>query len=176
MKTTPLVIFLGLVLLPLKAADPVTKPALGPKPPATAWLAGSDEERFDRVARQLRGFDMAMMEVGYRYTELCWAGQDKNWDYAKYQCEKIQHVIELAMQRRTNRAPSAQWFLTNGIPPMMAAIEAKDGGRFEKQMSLFTASCNTCHAMEKMPFVTVQMPERRLSPVRFNGAAQGPKP
>jgi hypothetical protein len=73
----------------------------------------------------MRGFDLAMMEVGYRYTELHWAGQDKNWDYAKYQCEKIQHVIELAMERRTNRAPSAQWFLTNAIPPMKAAIEAR---------------------------------------------------
>jgi hypothetical protein len=45
-------------------------------------LTGSDEDKFDHVARQLRGFDMAMMEVGYRYTELFWAGQDKNWDYA----------------------------------------------------------------------------------------------
>jgi hypothetical protein len=80
------------------------------------------------------------------------------------------------MDRRTNRAPSAQWFLTNAVPPMKAAIEAKDAAGFQKQVSLFTAACNTCHGMEKMPFVSVQRPERRLSPVRFQGAAQSPKP
>jgi hypothetical protein len=175
MRITALFICLSLSRLTLTAADDAaTKPALAPKPPATAWLAGSDEEKFDRAARQLRGFDIAKMEVGYRYTEHYWAGQDKNWDYAKYQCEKIQHVIELAMERRTNRAPSAQWYLTNAIPSMKAAIEAKDAARFEKQFPLFTAACNTCHAMEKMPFVTVQVPEHRLSPVRFNGGARSP--
>lgn len=161
---------LTLGLLTTVAADsPALTNGASPKPPATAWLSGSAEERFDRVARQMRGFDMAMMEVGYRYTELHWAGQDRNWDYAKYQCEKIQHVIELAMERRTNRALSAQWFLTNAIPPMKAAIEAKNAAKFESQWPLFTAACNTCHAMEKMPFITVQTPERRLSPIKFHG-------
>ena len=166
---------LALGLLPGVAAE-TAAPANGApaKPPATAWLSGSDEERFDRVARQLRGFDLAMMEVGYRYTELHWAGQDRNWDYAKYQCEKIQHIIELAMERRTNRAPSALWFLTNAIPPMKAAIEAKDSALFDKQLSVFTAACNTCHAMEKMPFITVRAPERRLSPVMFHNNQPAP--
>ncbi len=169
MKISLVPVCLGLGLLTSVAAETAV-PAKGAsaKPPATAWLFGSDEERFDRVARQMRGFDMAMMEVGYRYTELHWAGQDHNWDYAKYQCEKIQHVIELAMERRTNRAPSAQWFLTNAIPPMKAAIEAKDSARFDKQLPVFTAACNTCHAMEKMPFITVRAPEGRLSPVMFH--------
>jgi hypothetical protein len=157
----------------LIAADsPKPGNAVPLKPPATAWLSGGDDEKFDRVGRQMRGFDLAMMEVGYRYTELHWAGQDKNWDYAKYQCEKIQHVIELAMERRTNRAPSAQWFLTNAIPPMKAAIEAKDATTFARQLPLFTAACDTCHAMEKMPFITVQPPERRLSPVKFHNISQ----
>ena len=169
MKTTTVLACLAVGLFALVAAEsPPPRNAVPSKPAATAWLSGSDDERFDRVARQMRGFDLAMMEVGYRYTELHWAGQDKNWDYAKYQCEKIQHVIELAMERRTNRAPSAQWFLTNAIPPMKAAIEAKDPARFDRQMPLFTAACNTCHTMERMSFITVQTPERRLSPVKFH--------
>lgn len=169
MRITHLLACLSLGLLATFAADsPAPQTGASAKPAATAWLSGSDEERFDRLARQMRGFDLAMMEVGYRYTELHWAGQDRNWDYAKYQCEKIQHIIELAMERRTNRAPSALWFLTNAIPPMKAAIEAKDSARFDKQLPVFTAACNTCHAMEKMPFITVQTPERRLSPVMFH--------
>ena len=170
MKISLAPVCLAFSLLTTVAADsPAPTSGASPKPQATAWLSGSDEERFDRVARQMRGFDLAMMEVGYRYTELHWAGQDRNWDYAKYQCEKIQHVIELAMERRTNRAPSAQWFLTNAIPPMKAAIESRDAAKVDSQWKIFTAACNTCHAMEKMPFITVQTPERRLSPVKFHG-------
>lgn len=168
MKALFALVCFGSILLALSAAD-APAPSAPAKPPATAWLAGTDDEKFDRVARQLRGFDLAMVEVGYRYTEFYWAGQDANWDYAKYQFEKIQHVIELAMERRTNRAPSARWFLTNAVPAMKAAVEAKDGVKFRQQFPLFTAACNTCHAMEKMPFITVQTPEHRLSPVRFPG-------
>ena len=175
MRTISVIVCLAFTLdVAVAAETPAPTNGIPPKPPATTWLSGSDEQRFDRVARQMRGFDMAMMEVGYRYTELHWAGQDRNWDYAKYQCEKIQHVIELAMERRTNRAPSAQWFLTNAIPPMKAAIEAKDSARFEKQLPFFTAACNTCHAMEKMPFITVRAPERRLSPVMFHNNQPAP--
>ena len=58
------------------------------------WLLeGTNDERFIRVAQHLRGFDVAMAETGYRYTELHWAGQDRNWDYAKYQVEKIPTAI-----------------------------------------------------------------------------------
>ena len=35
-----------------------------------------------------------MVETGYRYQELYWAGQDENWEYADYQLEKIKIAIE----------------------------------------------------------------------------------
>ena len=34
---------------------------------ADGWLKGDESEKFETVARQLRGFDMAMVETGYRY-------------------------------------------------------------------------------------------------------------
>ena len=41
-----------------------------------AWLAeGSTEQRFLKVARHFRGLDQAMIEIGYRYEELYWAGR-----------------------------------------------------------------------------------------------------
>jgi hypothetical protein len=33
-----------------------------------------------------------MAEIGYRYTELFFAVQDRNWDYADYQLGKIEAV------------------------------------------------------------------------------------
>ena len=43
------------------------------------WLKGDNDRKFETISKHFRGFDMAMMEVGYRYTELYWAGQDQNW-------------------------------------------------------------------------------------------------
>jgi cytochrome c1 len=133
----------------------------------SSWLRGTPEEKLGVVAAQLRGFDHAMFEVGYRYSELHWAGRDRNWDYAAYQVDKIKHVIELAMERREKRAASAKVFLANAWPGIKAAVAAKDPAQFQQQFALFTAACNACHAMEKMPFIVVRPPEQRLSPVHF---------
>ncbi|MFN6943584.1 MAG: hypothetical protein ACK4ND_01450 [Cytophagaceae bacterium] len=95
-----------------------------------SWLRGSTEEKFKKVENHLRGFDIAMAEVGYRYTELYWAGCDSNWDYAEYQAVKIRRVIELAKERRPNRANSAIGFLDVGLKEMDNVIKNKDTVNF----------------------------------------------
>lgn len=85
-----------------------------------AWLSGTVNERFDAVARHLRGFDMAMVEVGYRYTELYWAGQDGNWPYATYQLDKIETAMANGLERRPKRAASAK-MLAAGTGEVRAA-------------------------------------------------------
>jgi hypothetical protein len=131
------------------------------------WVRGTRDEKFQLVSKHLRGLDMAMVETGHRYGELYWAGQDRNWDYAAYQLDKIRLTIELGIERRPKRAASAWPFLTNAIPPLKQVIEKKDADAFAAQFKMLTVSCNVCHAMEKMAFVQVQPPEHRTSPVRF---------
>ena len=63
------------------------------KLPDGEWVSGSDSEKIKAVERQFRGFDMAMVETGYRFQELYWAGSDENWDYADYQVEKLRKAI-----------------------------------------------------------------------------------
>lgn len=130
------------------------------------WLKGTDSEKFDVVANQLRGFDMAMVETSYRYQELYWAGQDENWEYALYQLEKNRKTIENGLERRPKRAESAQRFLDVSIPEMEIAINAKDTTFFYESFDLFTNACNNCHAQEQVPFFTIKPPLSRLSPVR----------
>lgn len=146
---------------------PVPTPAPVAVPPADDWVRGPQAEKFQLVSKHLRGFDMAMVETGHRYSELYWAGQDRNWDYAAYQLDKIRLTIELGIERRPKRAASAQQFLTNAIPPMKQAIEKKNADAFDAQFKMLTLSCNICHAMEQMSFVQIRPPEHRASPVRF---------
>lgn len=129
-----------------------------------SWLAGTVDERFATVARQLRGFDVAMVEVGYRYGELCWAGRDGNWDFAAYQIEKIRATVRNAIQRRPARGKSAE-VLEGALPAVEEAIRARDPVRFTSAFDLLTQSCNACHKAELVPFVHVAPPSIRHSVV-----------
>ncbi len=131
------------------------------------WLTGDSQQKFDTLARQLGGFSTAMQDVGYRYIELYWAGQDGNWDYASYQAAKIGSAIEDGIERRPGRADSAARFLNNSLPGMQDAIGTRNRDTFMQEFNSFTQSCNTCHTAEDVPFVTIERPEERISPVRW---------
>lgn len=130
------------------------------------WLSGDENQKFETVAKQLRGFDMAMVETSYRYQELYWAGKDENWEYATYQTGKIRTAIENGLERRPKRAESAQNFLNVALPQMDSAIARKDTLHFRQAFEALTANCIACHALEKVSFVTVKTPINRQSPVR----------
>ncbi|HAM97721.1 MAG TPA: hypothetical protein DCQ26_03850 [Marinilabiliales bacterium] len=133
---------------------------------AEGWLKGDENQKFETIAKQLRGFDMAMVETGYRYQELYWAGKDENWEYAAYQAEKIKVAIENGLERRPKRAASAQNFLNIALPEMGKAIASRDTIQFKQAFTTLTANCIACHVLEKVSFVTVKTPVERQSPVR----------
>lgn len=118
------------------------------------------------MENQFRGFDMAMVETGYRYQELYRAGQDENWEYAVYQLEKFQKTIENGLQRRLKRAASTEDFLQLALPEMKKAVESGDTLAFTKGFRMFTANCIACHAKEKVPYFTVREPVSGQSPIR----------
>ena len=137
-----------------------------PPPAATAvgeggWLTGTVDEKFEMVATQLRGFDMAMVETGYRYNELYWAAQDSNWGYAEYQAGKIRTAIENGLKRRPLRAKSAETFLTIVLPAVQEAIKERDATRLREGLGTLRATCNTCHEAEKVEFIHVEEPRTR---------------
>lgn len=134
--------------------------------PQGKWIVGTPQKQIDAIEKQFRGFDMVMVETGYRYQELYWAGQDQNWEYAEYQLEKLKKAIKNGLQRRPKRAQSAQHFITKVLPQMKEAVSRKDTLIFNNEFQLLTTNCNVCHAMEKVPFFTVKTPLKRQSPIR----------
>jgi hypothetical protein len=144
------------------------------RPGGQGWLQGSVDERFALVARHLRGFDMAMVEVGYRHVELYWAGQDRNWGYAAYQLGKIETAVANGVQRRPKRAASAR-MLDGVVASVREAIDAGDAEAFERAFSALTATCNACHQAEDVAFMTVETPTQRLSPIRGRASDRRPE-
>lgn len=130
------------------------------------WIKGNELEKLKTIEKQFRGFDNAMIETGYRYQELYWAGQEQNWEYANYQLEKIKLTIENGLVRRPKRAKSTEHFLTYVLPEMQKSVNSKDTTRFNEDFQIMTTNCNICHAMEKVPFFTVKKPLFKQSPIR----------
>ena len=134
--------------------------------PQGNWITGSGQNQIETIEKQFRGFDMAMVETGYRYVELYWAGKDQNWEYATYQLQKIRKTINNGLERRPKRAKSATNFLNTTLPEMEKAIQYQDSVAFAKNFHKLTISCNTCHELEKLAFFNVKEPLYRVSAIR----------
>ena len=143
-----------------------------PSTPGPTWLSRDDDEQVLQLERHLRGFDVAMMEVGHRYIELYWAGEDANWEAAAYELQKIRLAIENGLDRRPKRATSAQPFLAGPLAAMDEAVAAQDPTLFATRFEDLTAGCNACHASEEMGFLDVRPPTARTSPIQLDGSAE----
>jgi hypothetical protein len=137
-----------------------------------AWLSRGRHEQQLQLERQLRGLDVAMLEVGHRYAELYWASGDANWEAAAYQLQKIRLAIELGLERRPQRAPSARAFLAGPLASLDATVAARDAASFAERFRELTAGCNSCHATERVAFFEVHPPALRTSPVQHVGAGR----
>jgi hypothetical protein len=115
-----------------------------------SWLKGSPDEKLAQIEKHLRGLDVAMAEIGYRYGELHHAAKGRNWDYAKYQTEKIDLALRLAIERRPKRAASSQKFLNEDIPLVLKAIESRDEAQMNRALDRFHNSCIECHRSENV--------------------------
>jgi hypothetical protein len=138
--------------------------------PGPAWLARDPAAQRLQLERHLRGFDVAMLEVGHRHIDLYWAGQDANWEAADYELQKLRLAIENGLERRPKRAASAQPFLTGPLMALDAAVAARDPDLFATRFQDLTDGCNACHAREQVAFFEIHPPESRVSPIRHEGA------
>ncbi|HMO12706.1 MAG TPA: c-type cytochrome [Pirellulaceae bacterium] len=147
---------LGVVLSPWNAqqsSSASAQPATPAEAPAATWLKGTPDDKLVQVERQLRGFDVTMVEVGYRYDELVDAAKSRNWEYAQYQTEKIEHTIRLGLERRPKRANSAQPFLNDSIPPVIEAIRSRNAEQLDSAVQNLHTGCIQCHRAENVLYM-----------------------
>ena len=129
-------------------------------------IRGNSDARWTAVARHLRGLDVAMVEIGYRYQELYWSGVDSNWEYAEYQLKKIDLALENALERRPKRRASAQAIFVPSLGELRQAIALRQRSRFEGSFSAMTAACNSCHVAEGVASFHVRLPTDRQASIR----------
>jgi hypothetical protein len=71
-----------------------------------------------------------MVEIGYRYQELYWAGVDSNWEYADYQVKRIDLALENALERRPKRRASADTLFVTTLNEVKQAIASRERAAF----------------------------------------------
>ena len=107
-----------------------------------------------------------MVEIGYRYQELYWAGVDSNWEYASYQAKKIDLALENALERRPKRRASAGALFEPSLKEVGQAIASREPAAFSAAFERMSAACNSCHAAEGVASFHVEAPTDRASPIR----------
>jgi len=107
-----------------------------------------------------------MVEIGYRYQELYWAGVDSNWEYAGYQVKKIDLALENALERRPKRRASAGTLFVPALEQVEQAIALRKRTAFSEAFEKMSAACNSCHAAEGVASFYVEAPTDRTSSIR----------
>jgi hypothetical protein len=134
---------------------------------AEPWLADDFKSARPQLESHLRGLDVAMIEIGYRFSEMHFGGRDRNWPYVTYQLDKIELAMHQALERRPQRAESAGPFLDEVLPAVRegihAAIESRDQKPFQDAMERLRTGCTQCHVREDVPHFTVTFPTQRVS-------------
>ena len=133
------------------------------------WLVetNSTQEKFEKIQRQFRGFDLAMVEVGYRFNSLYFALKEQNYPLANYQLDKIKKAITNGIERRPKREQNSKvMFLETQYKQMKEALAKKEPNQIWKEYNQTKVSCNACHVAENVPFIEVIDPEFRWQPIK----------
>jgi hypothetical protein len=136
---------------------------------SSEWLieTNSTTDKFKKIQKQFRGFDLAMVEVGYRFNSFYFAIKDANYPLANYQWDKIKKAIENGMMRRPKRKHNSKiLFLDTQFKSMKEALAKKEQKLIWQEYNSTKVSCNACHVAENVPFIEVIDPKTRWQPIK----------
>jgi hypothetical protein len=129
----------------------------------------SPDARAAAIERQFGGFETAMAEVSYRYTEMYFGALDGNWEYAGHMGATMATALANGLERRPAFRKNADaLFLKGPYPLVMDAIKAKDLALFKQRIEAMRAACTACHAAEQHAFIKIGVPTVRRNPVVSN--------
>lgn len=134
---------------------------------ADDWRKSADQEtKVKNLVKVMPGASDIMLQMGERYKNLYWAGEQKKWKFAEYQVEEMEALINTLIITRPKRAKTAKEFLATGFSQFHEAIEHQDWARFEKAFQHMRTECMTCHAKNDHSFIVLpKKPPMGSSPV-----------
>ena len=123
-------------------------------------------KKVDNLIKVMPGASNLMLQMGERYRNLYWAGKQAKWDFAAYQVEEMQDLIETLIITRPKRSGSAKEFLQKGFTKFPKAIESKDWQQFTVAYDYMREQCMDCHVKNDHAFILLPgQPQKGNSPV-----------
>ena len=125
------------------------------KPPSNNWLrdADTDTERFRRLEILLAGTEMAMWEIGMRYEQMYDAIKVDNYDYARFNWEKIKGRSNSALMKRPGRTVNMEGMLLDSTwQTVDDGLKTKDPIKAREAFATARQICMGCHIAEQMSF------------------------
>jgi len=134
---------------------------------AADWRkTGSDAEKLKNLVAAVPGTSHWMFEMGERYKNLYWAARQGKWEFANYQLEEIEKLVQMVQLARPKRAETAQQFLDSGIPQMHKGVQAQEWQAFKASFTKLSEACMRCHAQNDHAFIVLPTdPKGASSPV-----------
>ena len=118
-----------------------------------------------------------MLELQIRHARLWPAGQARNWVLTQFQLAELRESFAGIVETNGEHAALQPQKLSEVLPAMVdpaleqmqAAVDARDGAKFDAAYDALSASCNACHAAAGHGFLVIQRP---LTPMLDNLKAE----
>jgi hypothetical protein len=103
-----------------------------------------------------------------RHAKLGLGGQVRNWDYLSYEQHELEETLE-KVEKAVPRYRGANMadllgMLKQPMADLQAAIQARDGAKFDAAYAALTDSCNACHRTTEHAMVVIQVPKAAMFP------------
>lgn len=126
---------------------------------------GAEAQKLRQLIAVMPGTGEIMWQLGERYRNLYWAAKQGRWEFAAYQAEEMEELLEKLQIAQPKREKDTQAFLTAVYPSLSAAIETRDWKRFEPAFERLRGECMACHVRSEHAFITLTTPKSAASPV-----------
>ncbi len=112
----------------------------------------------------------AMVDVGFHYTNLWFAGQSENWPLATFCSDEVRSHLRWAVRiipkrkdaegREIDLGGILGGLETSTLKDLAQAIKEKDKAKFEAAYKLQLEGCMACHRASNKPYIRLHIPER----------------
>jgi hypothetical protein len=136
--------------------------------PAAAQTTGPASADVERLKTFVPSQSHAMADVGYHWTNLWFAAEQKNWPLAEFYFNEARSHIQWTIRIRPirkdaeNRDVDLQAIFdaldASSFAAVKIAIAQKDSQKFTAAYKLGLDGCYTCHKTSAKPFLRVTVP------------------
>jgi len=134
---------------------------------ASDWRHKADSStKLNNLIQVMPGASVVMQQMGERFRNLYWAAKLEKWEFAEYQIEEMDGLIQTLIITRPKRSKTATKFMQTAFTLFPAALKEKNWQRFSTAFENMRNKCMTCHVENKHAFVTLpRQPRMGNSPV-----------